>query len=99
MENEYIREKKIRDFTDDERNRELLSNIIDTREKLKRAHHNFEFADGDLVDYYTYEIKASQAKLDYLIKLAKDKGLVMNCEIRNMLEMEKDAGWILDDFS
>ena len=51
MENEYIREKKIRDFTDDERNRELLSNIIDTREKLKRAHRNFEFADGDLVDY------------------------------------------------
>ena len=27
MENEYIREKKIRDFTDDERNRELLSNL------------------------------------------------------------------------
>lgn len=92
MENEYIREKKIREFTDDERNRELLSNIIDTREKLKRAHCNFEFADRDLVDYYTYEIKANQAKLDYLIKLAKDKGLVMNCEIRNMLEMEKDAG-------
>ena len=66
--------------------------IIDTREKLKRAHCNFEFADRDLVDYYTYEIKANQAKLDYLIKLAKDKGLVMNCEIRNMLEMEKDAG-------
>ena len=92
MENEYIREKKIREFTDDERNRELLSNIIDTREKLKRAHCNFEFADRDLVDYYTYEIKANQAKLDYLIKLAKTKGLVMSCEVRNMLEMEKDAG-------
>ena len=33
MENEYIKEKKIRDFTDDERDRELLFNIIDTREK------------------------------------------------------------------
>jgi len=94
MENEYIKEKKIRDFTDDERDRELLFNIIDTREKLKKAHNNFEFADGDLVDYYTYEIKANQAKLDYLIKLAKSMGLVMNCEVRNMLEMEKDVGWI-----
>ena len=92
MENEYIKEKKIRDFSDEERNRELLFNIIDTREKLKKAHNNFEFADGDLVDYYTYEIKANQAKLDYLIKLAKSMGLVMNCEVRNMLEMEKDVG-------
>ena len=99
MENEYIKEKKIRDFTDEERDRELLFNIIDTREKLKRAHRNFEFADGDLVDYYTYEIKANQAKLDYLIKLAKAKGLVMNCKVGNMLEIEKDVGWILDNFS
>ena len=75
MENEYIKEKKIRDFTDEERDRELLFNIIDTREKLKRAHRNFEFADGDLVDYYTYQIKANQAKLDYLIKLAKEKNI------------------------
>ena len=92
MEKEYIREEKIKEFTDDERNSELVVNIIDTREKLKKAHCNFEFADGDLVDYYTYEIKANQAKLDYLIKLAKAKGLVMNCEIRNMLEIEKDVG-------
>ena len=92
MENEYIREKKIRDLTDDERNRELLFNIIDTREKLKKIHCNFEFAEGDLIDYYSYEIKANQAKLDYLIRLAKTKGLVMSCEIRNMLEMEKDVG-------
>ena len=92
MEKEYIREEKIKEFTDEERNRELLFNIIDTREKLKKAHCNFEFADSDLVDYYTYEIKANQAKLDYLIKLAKAKGLVMYCEIRNMLEIEKDVG-------
>ena len=99
MENEYIKEEKIKDFTDEERNRQLLINIIDTREKLKKAHCNFEFAEGDLVDYYSYEIKANQAKLDYLIKLAKAKGLVMNCKVGNMLEIEKDVGWILDSFS
>ena len=92
MENEYIKEKKIRDFTDDERDRELLFNIIDTREKLKKAHNNFEFADGDLVDYYTYEIKANQAKLDYLIKLAKSMGLVMNCKISNKFIKEQNVG-------
>ena len=36
---------------------------------------NFEYAKGDLVDYYTYQIKANQAKLDYLIKLAKARGI------------------------
>lgn len=92
MENEYIKEEKIKDFNDEERNRQLLINIIDTREKLKKAHCNFEFAEGDLVDYYSYEIKANQAKLDYLIKLAKAKGLVMNCKVGNMLEIEKDVG-------
>ena len=92
MEKEYVKEEKIRELTEDERNKELLFNIIETREKLKRAHCNFEFADGDLVDYYSYEIKANQSKLDYLIKLAKARGLVMNSEIRNSLEMEKDVG-------
>lgn len=27
------------------------------------------------MDYYTYQIKANQAKLDYLIKMAKLKGI------------------------
>ena len=92
MEKEYVKEEKIRELTEEERNKELLFNIIETREKLKRAHCNFEFADGDLVDYYSYEIKANQAKLDYLIKLAKARGLVMDSEIRNRLEMEKNVG-------
>ena len=37
--------------------------------------NNYEFADSDLIDYYIYEIKANQAKLNYLIKMAKIKGL------------------------
>ena len=30
---------------------------------------------SELVDYYVYQIKANQAKLDYLIKLAKLNGI------------------------
>ena len=54
-----------------EREIELIRNIIKTREELKDNNKNFEFAENDLVDYYIYEIKANQSKLDYLIKLAK----------------------------
>ena len=75
MEGEYIKEKNIIDKNEIEKEKELIKNIIKTREELKNANKNFEFAEKDLVDYYTYQIKADQAKLSYLIKLAKIKGL------------------------
>ena len=54
---------------------ELIMTIIKTREELKSANKNFEYAKEELIDYYSYEIKANQAKLDYLIKMAKLKGI------------------------
>lgn len=76
MQNEYyIKEEKIMEKNEIEKEIELIKTIIKTREDLKIANHNFEYAKDDLVDYYTYQIKANQAKLDYLIKLAKTKGI------------------------
>lgn len=75
MQGEYIKEQRIIEKNEMEKERELIRNIIKTREELKNANRNFEFADNDLVDYYTYQIKADQAKLSYLIKLAKIRGL------------------------
>ena len=31
-----------------------------------------------MIDYYIYQIKANQSKLDYLIKLAKKKGVILS---------------------
>ena len=64
--------------TEKEKEIELLQTIMDTKEKLKVARSNFEFAEDDMIDYYTYQIKANLAKLDYLIKVAKRKGIVLN---------------------
>ena len=33
-----------------------------------------------MIDYYSYQIKANQSKLDYLIKIAKSKGIVLSRE-------------------
>ena len=71
----YVREEKIIEKTEIEKEAELIKSIIKTREDLKIANRNFEYAQDELVDYYTYQIKANQAKLDYLIKLAKLKGI------------------------
>ncbi len=92
MENEFVKESKINEKTEDEKNKELLANIIKTRENLKQAHRDFEYAEDDLIDYYSYNIKANQAKLDYLIKLAKSKGLVMDAEMQNRLEGFQEVG-------
>lgn len=75
MQNEYIRETKIIEKTELEKETELIKSIINTREELKIANKNFEYAQDELVDYYSYKIKANQAKLDYLIKMAKAKGI------------------------
>ncbi len=71
----YIKEQKIVEKTEIEKEMELIRSIIKTREELKSNNKNFEYAKEELIDYYTYQIKANQAKLDYLIKLAKLKGI------------------------
>ena len=71
MEEEYIKESIIVDKSEEEKHRELIKSIIVTKELLLQAHNNFEYAEKDLIDYYTYNIKANQAKLNYLIKQAK----------------------------
>jgi hypothetical protein len=68
----------IKGKTDKEKEIELMQTIIETKELLKNAISNFEYAEDDLIDYYTYQIKAHQSKLDYLIKIAKRKGIVLS---------------------
>jgi len=54
---------------------ELLKSIIIANQELDIASKNFEGAEGDLIDYYLYQIKACKAKLNYLIKQVKQKNL------------------------
>lgn len=78
MQEEFQREGLIKDRTELEKEIELVRSIIKTREELKRNNKNFEYAEFDLVDYYIYQIKANQAKLDYLLKLAKASGITID---------------------
>ncbi len=75
MGEEYIREIKIKDLSIEEKQSQLMISIIKAKKELDIASKNFEFAEGDLIDYYTYQMKAARAKLDYLIKRAKREGI------------------------
>ena len=75
MYDEFIKETKIKDRTEEEKEYELIENIKFVKNSLNNMYKNLEFAEGDLVDYFTYQIKAEEAKYNYLIKKAKNKNL------------------------
>ena len=68
----------IKGKTEQEKEIELLKDITETKKKLKNARNNFEYAEEDMIDYYIFQIKANQSKLDYLIKIAKKKGIILS---------------------
>ena len=74
---DYVRDIDIVESSEEEKRLQLINSIIKTRRDLNRAHINFEYAESGLIDYYTYEIKANQSKLDYLTKLAKIKKIAL----------------------
>ena len=64
---------------------ELVECILKTKTDLNVANKNFDQAEGELIDYYLYQIKAHKAKLDYLIKEVKQKGF--SVDIINELKL------------
>ncbi len=68
MQDFYKKEEEILENLDINEDSDIIRNIVKTRKDLEFANNNYEFADSDLIDYYIYEIKANQAKLNYLIK-------------------------------
>lgn len=78
MQEEYLKEKKSIDKSKEEMNKILIQSIINTNANIQAAQRNYEFAEGELIDYYLYTIKANQSKLDYLIKKSKKNGIELN---------------------
>ena len=67
---------------------ELLKSIIKAKQDLFVANKNFEGAEDDLIDYYSYQIKANKAKLNYLIKQVKQKKITL--DMVNNLKIDKE---------
>ena len=72
---EFIKEQDILELNEEERNAQLLQSIFKAQKELRQSHLNFDTAENELIDFYSYQIKANQAKLDYLTKLAKSLNL------------------------
>ena len=68
MEKEYIKESTIKEKSDKEKDLELITSIIKTKSEVENARKNFEFADGELIDYYLYYIKARHLTMTLRLK-------------------------------
>ena len=78
MEEEYVKEQKIKDKTQKQKDEELVKSAMKVKLELEVARNNFEYAEDELIDYFAYQIKANQSKLDYLLgKINKPK--YFNC--------------------
>lgn len=79
MREEYVKDsQKIVEKTQQEINLELIKSIIKTKKDLENSNINYEFAEGELIDYYLYQIKANQSKLNFLLKKAKQNGIMLD---------------------
>ena len=68
---------------------ELLKSIIATKQELIVANKNFDGAEEDLIDYYSYQIKANKAKLNYLIKQVKQKNIAVDMINNLKIDLER----------
>ena len=73
----YEREVEIIDKSEEEKNKELMDTILQTKKVISEANKNYEMAEGKLIDYFLYTMKAEQARLDYLISRAKKMGVTV----------------------
>lgn len=74
----YIKENKNSNAKNINPNLELIHSIFRTQSELISATNNYDYAEGDMIDYYSYHIKATKSKLDYLLKNAKSRGIVID---------------------
>ena len=69
---------EIKEKSEKEKQRDFIRSILKTKMDLNVSIRNYEFAEEDLIDYYLYQIKANQSKLDYLIKKAKEHNIAFS---------------------
>ena len=90
MEYGYLKEEReIKEKNEKEKEAELILSIFKAKKDLENANKNYEYAEGNLIDYYLYEIKANQSKLDYLIRKAKENGIQKEAITKLILKGKK----------
>jgi len=66
--------KKQEPETGNKEAKEMYDNLYQAKKEMHIAGKNFEFAqEQELIDYYSYQIKAAQIKYQYLLKKIREQ--------------------------
>lgn len=90
MEEGFVKEVEVVEKTDEEKDLELIKSVIKSKLDLEVARKNYEYAEDELIDYYAYQIKAEQSKLDYLLKKVKHRELALDMINEIKLRLTED---------
>ena len=77
MGSKYEKDYEIVEKSEEDKSKELIDTIRQTKKVINDANKNYEMAEGKLIDYFLYTMKAEQARLDYLISRAKKMGMTV----------------------
>jgi hypothetical protein len=73
-----IREKKDVMTDDHQGDADLLKCLRDAKAEWLNTSANFEHADNrEIIDYYTYKLKACEIRYEYYLKKAKERRLLL----------------------
>lgn len=59
-------EEKRKKIEDELTKKELISSINNVILEMENSYNNYDWATGKLIDFYAYDIKAKQARYNYL---------------------------------
>jgi hypothetical protein len=72
------REEEVIMTGDSQEDAELLKCIRDAKAEWLSTSANFEYAGNqEIIDYYTYKLKACEIRYEYYLKKAKERGLLL----------------------
>ena len=53
MEEDFVKEYKIKELTAKDKDEDIIKNVIKAKAELECAINNFEYAENDLIDYFS----------------------------------------------
>ena len=76
-----------------EKQEQFMKEFEQAQRELNTARNNYNsITEPSLLEYYIYEIKAAETRLNYYLKLAKDDHMSNECYIRGMFTRGERGG-------
>ena len=74
MREEFVHDLEYDSVLEDKKELDIYEEIDISKKKLQSYYENMNYVEGNMIDYYVYQIKAEQAKFRVLAKRGQKTG-------------------------